>query len=308
VAPPVTVPVAAIRVQPESSSVGLGQELSLTATVQDARGNILSDRPQTWGSSDETVATVSSFGRVTGRAPGLARISVRAGTVSRTVLVLVLPEAVATVRIQGAPTAALKPGEGVELSVVAVGASGSTLTGRKTTWSSGDDAVASVQGGRVIAHAAGSAIITVAVEGRTASTTLTVSAAAPPPSGSTASPADPTADRGKATVEIRRQLDAYASAITARDLARLKAAYPGMSATDERNWKASFAEKSISRMAATLEDVGSPQFDRESAEVRFQLRMEVEVSGSPVQKRSTNYVASFELSDGHWQLMRLKAR
>jgi serine/threonine-protein kinase len=306
--PPVTGPVAAIRVQPESSSVGLGQELGLTAAVQDARGNVLADRPLAWASSDETVATVSPAGRVTGHAPGLARISVRSGTVSRTVLITVLPEAVATVRLQGAPAGALKPGEVVDLNAVAVGASGSPLTGRKTAWSSSDDAVASVQGGRVTAHAAGTATITVAVEGRSASTSLTVAAAGPLPSASTVPPADPAADRGKATAEIRRQLDAYASAITARDLARLKAAYPGMSATDERNWKASFAEKSISRMAATLEDVGSPQFDRDAAEVRFQLRMEIEVSGSPVQKRSTNYVASFELSDGRWQLMRLKAR
>src|SRR5947208_9962516 len=69
------VPVASVRVSPASASLPVGQTLQLTATPQDSAGNPLTARPVTWTSSNPSVATVSTSGRVTGSTAGSATIT-----------------------------------------------------------------------------------------------------------------------------------------------------------------------------------------------------------------------------------------
>src|SRR5207244_1302115 len=71
----VHVPVASVTVSPASGSVPAGSTLQLAATPKDASGNALTGRTITWSSSDNSVATVSSSGLVSGVVAGSATIT-----------------------------------------------------------------------------------------------------------------------------------------------------------------------------------------------------------------------------------------
>jgi hypothetical protein len=79
-------------------------------------------------------------------------------------------------------TATLVTGATQTLTVTARDSSGNMLTGREASWSSSDTTKARVtQAGVVTGIAAGTAVITVNIEGKTATATITVSAPAVPP-------------------------------------------------------------------------------------------------------------------------------
>lgn len=67
-------PVASVSVSLAASTVSIGQTTQATATTRDSAGNVLSGRTITWGSSDSSVAIVSSSGVVTGLKNGAANI------------------------------------------------------------------------------------------------------------------------------------------------------------------------------------------------------------------------------------------
>jgi len=69
------IPVAAVAVWPQSSSIPVGLTLKLTATPKDRAGNPLEGRPVTWASSNPSVATVSLDGVAAGVAQGSATIT-----------------------------------------------------------------------------------------------------------------------------------------------------------------------------------------------------------------------------------------
>src|SRR5437899_875957 len=88
------------------------------------------------------------------------------------------PVVVATVSVTGATT--LDVGKTTQLSASARDASGSTIAGKTFTWSSSNDAVASVASdGTVSGKSAGTATITASVDGKSGSSAITVSAPAP---------------------------------------------------------------------------------------------------------------------------------
>src|SRR6266566_9123169 len=64
------VPVASLSVSPASASVQVSATVQLTATAKDGAGNTIPNATVTWGSSDTTVAKVTSSGLVTGKASG----------------------------------------------------------------------------------------------------------------------------------------------------------------------------------------------------------------------------------------------
>ncbi len=65
-------PVAKVTIIPGSTSVNAGKSTTLTAKLTDAAGNVLTNRPVTWSSSNTATATVNQSGVV---------IGVRRGTV-----------------------------------------------------------------------------------------------------------------------------------------------------------------------------------------------------------------------------------
>lgn len=66
--------VGSVRITPNVSSVRVGAATDLAATPLDAAGNALPGRVVVWSSTDESIAVVSSTGRVVGRRPGLVGI------------------------------------------------------------------------------------------------------------------------------------------------------------------------------------------------------------------------------------------
>lgn len=75
---PVTVqlrPVASVTVAPASATIAVLGTVSLSATLRDAQGNILTGRTVTWSSGSATIANVSVLGLVTGVGAGTTQVT-----------------------------------------------------------------------------------------------------------------------------------------------------------------------------------------------------------------------------------------
>lgn len=68
-------PVATVTLIPAAATLSIGATLQLSSILEDAIGNVATDRPITWTSSAPAVATVSASGRVTAVASGSVVIS-----------------------------------------------------------------------------------------------------------------------------------------------------------------------------------------------------------------------------------------
>ncbi len=88
VQPPVA---ASVVVSPGASTLTVGDSTTLTATVKDASGNVISGAPVTWSSDNTAAATVSPSGVVTAVGAGTATITAKSGNASGTSAILVLP-------------------------------------------------------------------------------------------------------------------------------------------------------------------------------------------------------------------------
>jgi uncharacterized protein YjbI with pentapeptide repeats len=71
-------PIASISISPGIGGLAIGRTRTLTATLLDANGNVMTGIPVTWQSSRVTVASVSSNGNLTGLSAGEVIISVSA--------------------------------------------------------------------------------------------------------------------------------------------------------------------------------------------------------------------------------------
>ncbi|HEX9218364.1 MAG TPA: Ig-like domain-containing protein [Gemmatimonadales bacterium] len=133
----------------------------------------------TWSSSNSAIATVSASGLVTGAAAGSATITAASGGKSAAATVTVSNVRVASVVISPA-TAGLLVSATLQLSAVTKDSAGNTLTGRAVTWSSGNPAVATVNGSGLLAGiAVGTATITATSEGAAGTAATAVTAATP---------------------------------------------------------------------------------------------------------------------------------
>jgi trimeric autotransporter adhesin len=164
-----------VTISPNPDTVALGSTSTLHATVDGATGN-----PSIfWSSEDTTIATVSGSGVVTGVAVGTAHIAASSGGKSGIATVVVRPPGVASVQL--APTSAvITVGGVIHLQAKALDASGNELAGRTITWTSSNDAVATVDNtGLVTGVATGADTITATSEGKSATAGIAVSSAVP---------------------------------------------------------------------------------------------------------------------------------
>jgi uncharacterized protein YjdB len=167
-------PVATVTVTPPTASVIQGQTQALSATLKDALGNTLTGRTITWTTSAPSFATVSSSGVVTAVAVGSATITATSEGKTGTATITVTPIPVATVTVSPASTS-VKKGDTKTLSATTRDANGNVLTGRVVTWSSSDTSKATVSStGVVTGVAAGSVVITATSEGKSGTSTVTV--------------------------------------------------------------------------------------------------------------------------------------
>ncbi|WKW11496.1 Ig-like domain-containing protein [Pseudogemmatithrix spongiicola] len=162
-----------VTVTVASSTILQGGTTQATANAVDTRGRALTSEPRTWSSSNNSIATVSPTGLVTGVGAGTANISAtvlgRAGSVAVTVA-----PPVASVQVT-APDSSIVRGQTVQLTATPRTAGGAVVTGRTVNWSSASPSVATVStSGLVSAVGVGSAVITATVDGINGTLTITV--------------------------------------------------------------------------------------------------------------------------------------
>ena len=170
-----------VRISPDTvhlNGVQLPATYQLTATVHDARGDVLTDQPVFWSSSDPGKLTVSPAGRLTALASGTFSVSARAAN---------LPPATAMVFVTGAPASAeVSPSpasvpaeESIALAATLRDASGEVVPAKVTWTSSAPDiaTLSSVPGAMaatVTGVREGSAIIRASAGEASGTTTVTV--------------------------------------------------------------------------------------------------------------------------------------
>ena len=166
--------VATVAVTPTPLSMTVGQTTQLAATLADSAGNVLSGRTVAWSTSNPAVATVSAQGVVTAVAQGIAAITATSEGKSGTASLTVTNVAVGSVVVQPqAPSIAV--GTSVQLSVTVRDVNGNLVTDRVVTWSSSSSAIATVTtAGLVTGVGHGNAVITATSEGKSGTTTVTV--------------------------------------------------------------------------------------------------------------------------------------
>jgi len=167
-------PVASVSVSPHSASVVTNGTVQLSVTLRDANGNVLTGRTIVWSSSDSGTATVNGSGLVTGATPGTAEIYAVSEGHSDSSTVTVTAPAVASVSVSP-NSATLRVSNTSQLSATVRDASGNVLTGHTVTWSSSATAAATVSAsGLVTAVAPGSATITATSDGKSGTSTISV--------------------------------------------------------------------------------------------------------------------------------------
>lgn len=171
-APSVGVPV--VSVTPRSTSLRVGATQQLAATVKTPEGVDVPNPEVVWATGDSTIATVSATGLVTVRSPGTAGITARyrGGEIGSASITVLGPVSGITLT---SPATSLTVGlAGVQLNAQTFDAAGLSQS-RVVTYTSNNPAVATVNaGGGVTAVSAGTATITAASEGQSASVNLTV--------------------------------------------------------------------------------------------------------------------------------------
>jgi|GEM_PF-1365526 len=166
-------PATGISVNTKAMSLKVGGTGTLTATVTTADGAKTTD-PVVWTSSDPTVATVDSTGKVTALKDGTATITATAGTKSATTTVTVSKNAVAATGITATPNPAnVTEGSTVQLTAAVTPAD---ATDKTVTWKSSDPTVATVSStGLVTGIKAGTVTVTATnTAGNTAQVPVTV--------------------------------------------------------------------------------------------------------------------------------------
>lgn len=174
----VTVDVIGVSLDVTEKTAEKDETFTLSATVVPSDAT---DKTVTWSSSDETVATVDSDGKVTAVGGGSVVITATSGgkTAACNVTVTV-PVSGVTLNIAEKSVAT---GESFTLTATVVP---SDATDKTVTWTSGNTTVATVDSnGKVTAVGAGSAVITATAGDKTATCNVTVTAPVNPDSSST---------------------------------------------------------------------------------------------------------------------------
>ena len=175
---PAYIPVQSVSLDRTTATVRAAEAVTITASVLPANAT---DRGLSWTSSNNAVAIVDNFGRVTGISPGTAVITATASngmsaTCTVTVTAAYIPvQSVTLDRI----ALTMRPAEVVTINATVAPAN---ATDRSLAWTSSNNAVARVDTlGRVTGVSPGTAVITaVASNGIAATCTVTVTQPAIP--------------------------------------------------------------------------------------------------------------------------------
>lgn len=157
-------------VDPEPSSVDvsaeastltfIGAETSLSATVRDATGSPIEGATVTWSSSDNAIVSVTGQGQATAVSSGTATITATSGTATGTTTLTVVQEP-DSIEANEEEVLFVEIGATEQLEVTLLDAGGTPIEEAEITWSSSNEAVATVSAdGLVTAVGSGTAEIT----------------------------------------------------------------------------------------------------------------------------------------------------
>ena len=166
-------PVTGVTVEPTSKAIAVGEETQLTATVTPEDASI---KTVTWSSSNTSVATVDSTGKVTGVSAGTATITVTTTDGGKTATCEITVGEVAVTGITlDKESALVEVGRTVQLTATVTP---ENVTNKNVIWTSSNENVARVVNGEVTGYEEGTVTITAITEdgGKTATCSVTVTA------------------------------------------------------------------------------------------------------------------------------------
>lgn len=166
--------VARVELLVQDINISVNQTVQLDAVTRDDGDFILDDRVIEWSTGDDTIATISSDGELTGVAPGVTEVTATSEGVSASTQVTVSPQAIDSILLRPSMTT-LRAGETLQMMATPLDALGNPLEGRALTWSTTNMSVLQVdQAGLVTAVGPGLARVRVAAEGESAEASIEV--------------------------------------------------------------------------------------------------------------------------------------
>ena len=136
---------ASITLTPPAPSIQVGQTQQFVATARDANGNLIPGVTFTWTSSNQGFATISNSGLATGVSAGSTAITATSGTVSSnpSSILTVTPSTVASITVTP-PAPSIPAGQTQPFVATAKDINGTPIPGVSFTWTSSNQAVASI--------------------------------------------------------------------------------------------------------------------------------------------------------------------
>ena len=166
--------VASVQITPGSSGLFIAETVQLSAAAKDGSGNVLANRTVLWNSTNSTIASTTSSGLVSALSVGTTDISASSEGQSASITITVALVPVAAVVVTPS-TPSVPVHQGLQLIASTSDTAGNSLFGRTVVWTTSAAGVATVsQSGLLTAVAPGSALITATSEGKSGSTTVTV--------------------------------------------------------------------------------------------------------------------------------------
>ncbi|MDL2293937.1 Ig-like domain-containing protein [Ruminococcaceae bacterium OttesenSCG-928-D13] len=162
-----TVAVTSVKLNKSNLTLNKGASETLTATISPSNATT---KTVTWSTSNASVATVSG-GKVTAKAPGTATITAKSNNGKTATCAVTVKSPLSSISLSH-NTAQLRRGSSLTLMV---SYNPSDTTDSKTiSWSSSNDAVATVSGGKITPVGDGEAVITARVGSKSATCAVTV--------------------------------------------------------------------------------------------------------------------------------------
>jgi uncharacterized protein YjdB len=150
--------VATLEIDPLPSAIVAGGAEKLAATTRSADGKPRTDAPIKWTSEKPTIAAVDAAGFVTGVAPGSALIKATSETVTGTITVQVVRDAVHRLSVTPASTDA-RTGDVIHFSAAALDGSGARVKDPGVRWSISDSGATVYPDGAFVAEKAGTYVV-----------------------------------------------------------------------------------------------------------------------------------------------------